>query len=84
VAALVTVLGFGVLVVVAQLFGLVIEWFGYRRHGWPIDRRSLGVGFVAAGAIALLVTLVTDGPWIVALAFASVGAIYLVRARIES
>ena len=77
--AIAVVIAVTVLVGMALVFGVVIEWFGYRRHGLPVDHRTVGIGFSVAGAIAALLMLLTDGPWIVGLGFVAAGLVYLVR-----
>jgi hypothetical protein len=74
-------IGVAVLVGMALVFGAVIEWFGYRRHGLPVDHRRVGIGFIVAGAIAAPVVLLTDGPWIVGLGLVAAGVVYLGRSR---
>jgi hypothetical protein len=72
----------GLLLVVFGLsLGSVIGWFKYRRFGAAVDFGALGIGFLIAGAVALLVLLPTDGPWIIGIAFMGVGAVYLARSR---
>jgi hypothetical protein len=80
VAVLIGLLAF---VVFGWAVGLVIGWFGYRRHGWDVDYRPMGIGFVSAGSVALLVLLVTGGPWVVGVVFMGLGVVYLTRSRVD-